>query len=793
MNEAQTRLDLIDPKLKHAGWGKVEDSFIKVEFPITKGRLKGYRGERTSSLSADYVLVYKNRYLAVIEAKKRDLHYTEGVSQAKDYAERLNIRYTYSTNGKQIYSIDMEEGIECDVETFPTPEELWNMTFPKEQTIMERFFAIPFENQGTKWEPRYYQNNAITKTLEAVANGKDKILLTLATGTGKTAIAFQIAWKLFHSKWNLKKDFKRSPRILFLADRNILADQAFISFGAFDEDALVRIDPSEIRKKKQVPKNGSIFFTIFQTFMSGKNDTPNFGEYPTDFFDFIIIDECHRGGANDESSWRAILDYFSPAVQLGLTATPKRDVNSDTYNYFGKPVYEYSLKEGINDGFLTPFKVKDISTTGDTYVYTDDDEVIEGEIEEGREYTQEEQNKIIEIMQIEKYRVNLFMELMNQDQKTLVFCETQAHALAIRNLINQKSKSKNTKYCCRVTANEGERGEQYLREFQDNEKTIPTILTTSRKLSTGVDAPEIKNIILLRAVKSMVEFKQIVGRGTRLFDGKDYFTIYDYFDNYKHFADPEWDGEILEPIEPRPPKELKDENEPCEICGKVKCICNMEEPQICEECHNIPCICEKKPRQIIRVKLSDGKFADLDSMIRTLFYSPDGKAISAEQFVRKLFDQIQHMPKSFSSEKELRRIWSLPDTRKRLLEELSDAGYSLTQLEKLTTIVGAEDSDLYDVLSYIAYHKDVVPRIQRATKAKLKIVDYDEKKQEFLNFVLEQYVDNGIKELDDARLKDLLLVKYDAIDDAKKSIGDIKTIRETFIGFQKFLYEEEVF
>ena len=287
----------------------------------------------------------------------------------------------------------------------------------------------------------------------------------------------------------------------------------------------------------------------------------------------------------------------------------------------------------------------------------------------------------------------------------------------------------------------------------------------------------------------MVEFKQIVGRGTRLFDGKDYFTIYDYFDNYKHFADSEWDGEILEPIEPRPPKEPKDEKEPCGVCEQSSCICNMTEPEICEECHNIPCVCETKPRQIIRVKLSDGKFADLDSMIRTLFYSPDGKAISAEQFVRKLFEEI---PKFFSSEADLREIWSLPDTRKRLLEELSEAGYSLTQLENLKNIVNASDSDLFDVLSYIAYHKDVVPRIQRATKAKLKIVDYDAKKQEFLDFVLKQYVDNGIKELDDARLKDLLLVKYDAIDDAKKSIGDIKTIRETFIGFQKYLYEDEV-
>lgn len=483
------------------------------------------------------MLIYKNRNLAVIEAKKRNLYYTEGVAQAKDYASRLNVRYTYSTNGRRIYAIDMDEASKGDVTTFPTPDELWEMTYPKVDTLLDKLFAVPFEDKGGAWQPRYYQENAITKTLEAVAESRTRILLTLATGTGKTAIAFQIAWKLFHAKFNLQNDFSRSPRILFLADRNILANQAFNSFGAFQEDALVRIDPSEIRKKGRVPKNGNIFFTIFQTFMSGANETPYFGEYPKDFFDFIIIDECHRGGANDESSWRAILEYFSPAYQLGLTATPKRDVNADTYNYFGKPVYEYALKEGINDGFLTPFQVKEIATTGDSYTYTSDDEVLEGEIEEGREYTQDEQNRIIEIMDIEKYRVKVFMESINQDQKTLVFCQTQIHAAAIRDLINQYARSKNPSYCQRVTANDGSLGEQYLRDFQDNEKIIPTILITSKKLSTGVDAPEIRNIVLLRSVKSMVEFKQIVGRGTRLFDGKDYFTVFDFVQAHKHFAD----------------------------------------------------------------------------------------------------------------------------------------------------------------------------------------------------------------------------------------------------------------
>lgn len=785
MNESETRAELIDPVLKSTGWGVVEGSRVRREFPISKGRLLGSGGKRAQPLSADYVLVYKNRNLAVIEAKKRDLYYTEGVAQAKDYASRLHIRYTYSTNGLRIYSIDMDEAKECDVEKFPTPHELWQMTFPKEDTLLDKLFAVPFESKGGSWQPRYYQENAITKTLEAVANGKDKILLTLATGTGKTAIAFQIAWKLFHAKWNIQNDFSRSPRILFLADRNILADQAFNSFGAFEEDALVRINPSEIRKKGKVPKNGNVFFTIFQTFMSGAGETPYFGEYPKDFFDFIIIDECHRGGSNDESSWRAILEYFSPAYQLGLTATPKRDVNADTYNYFGKPVYEYALKEGINDGFLTPFQVKEISTTGDTYIYTSDDEILEGEVEEGREYTREEQNRIIEIMDIEKYRVKVFMDSMDQNQKTLVFCETQIHAAAIRDLINQYAKSRNPSYCQRVTANDGALGEQHLRDFQDNEKLIPTILTTSKKLSTGVDAPEIRNIVLLRSVKSMVEFKQIVGRGTRLYDDKDYFTIYDFVKAHKHFSDPEWDGPPIdpEPPKPRPPKET------CEICGNEPCTCEKPEPEPCEVCGNLPCVCDKPPREILRIKLSDGKYRDLDSMVKTSFWSPSGKPISSLEFISELFKDI---PSFFNDEDELREIWSLPSTRTKLLEELSEKGYTSAQLLELKRLVNAEDSDLYDVLTYVAYSKDIQPRINRADRARTHLTGYTKAQQEFLNFVLGQYVGLGVSELDDRRLKDLLVLRYHALNDAKEELGDIKTIRDTFIGFQKYLYETAI-
>ncbi|MGC4058628.1 MAG: DEAD/DEAH box helicase family protein [Chitinophagaceae bacterium] len=792
MNETETRAEYIDPALNAAGWGVVEGSRIRMEFPINKGRLIGH-GQRSKPDKADYVLQYKNRNLAVIEAKARDKYYTEGVGQAKDYAGKLQVRFTYSTNGLQIYRIDMHEGQEGDVTSYPTPDELWEMTFSAQNKLQPlsavwrvKLLSVPFEDRGGTWQPRYYQENAITKVLEAVANDQQRILLTLATGTGKTAIAFQIAWKLFQEKWNINKDGQRSPRILFLADRNILADQAFNAFSVFEEDALVRINPSDIKKKGRVPKNGSVFFTIFQTFMSGPNDTPYFGEYPKDFFDFIIIDECHRGGANDESSWRAIMEYFSPAVQLGLTATPKRTINADTYNYFGEPVYVYSLKEGINDGFLTPFKVKQIDTTIDEYLFTSDDTVLEGEIEEGKRYTEAEMNRIIEIKEREEYRVKIFMSLINQSEKTLVFCATQLHALAIRDLINQYADSKNPNYCHRVTAHDGKIGEQHLRDFQDNEKSIPTILTTSQKLSTGVDAPEVRNIVLLRPVNSMIEFKQIIGRGTRLFDGKDYFTIYDFVKAHHHFSDPEWDGEPEEPETPKP----RPQPQPCDVCGHRPCICAQEPPsEPCPVCGYSYCRCDTPPRRMVKVKLADGKVRQFQHMISTSFYSPDGRPISAEEFLRSFFGAL---PELFKSEDELRTIWSKPDTRKKLLEELTEKGFAKQQLTEFQKILNAENSDLYDVLAYIAFHSDILERTERADRAKIHLDNYDPKQQEFLNFVLSQYVKQGVDELDDTKIGDFLVLKYHAIADAKKELGDIATIRNTFIGFQTYLYDKRV-
>jgi type I restriction enzyme R subunit len=776
MTEDETRAELIDPKLRLSGW-EMEDAKVNRNFPITAGRIQT-GGRRSQAIFADYVLSYKGIKLAVIEAKKADLGYGEGVAQAKDYAEKLRLETTFATNGKEIYSICMLTGREELVDRFPTPEELWNKTFSDQNEWRNKFAEIPFNDKGGNWKIRFYQEIAIQKTLEAVAQKKQRILLTLATGTGKTSIAFQIAWKLFKTRWNLNRDGGRLPRILFLADRNILADQAFNDFSAFPDDALVRIKPSEIKKKDAVPTNGSIFFTIFQSFMSGTdkegNPVPYFGEYPKDYFDFIIIDECHRGGANDEGNWRGILEYFEPAVQLGLTATPKRKENVDTYKYFGDPIYIYSLKDGINDGFLTPFKVKRIKTTLDEYIYTSDDDLIEGEIEEGKEYKEKDFNRSIEIREREAKRVKIFMDDCDQNEKAIIFCATQEHASLVRDLINQYKKSKDPNYCVRVTANDGAMGEQYLRDFQDNEKTIPTILTTSQKLSTGVDARNVRNIVLLRPVNQIVEFKQIVGRGTRMFEGKDFFTIYDFVDAYKQFSDPEWDGEPVEP---------EDKPEPyAQTGGQQENISEPREPR-----NPI----EKEKKQKIKVKLKDGKEREIDFMVSTSFWGADGKPVSATEFMENLFGKL---PDLFKNEQELRTIWSNPLTRRVLLSKLDEAGFSKEDLQTLQKLVNMDKSDLYDVLEYVFNgdfkSKTREERVQIAEETIYAILN--EKQKEFIAFVLSKYVESGVDELDQEKLPQLLINKYQSLEDAMEKLGEVNAIRELFIEFQKYLYEEQV-
>lgn len=764
-NEAETRAELIDPVLTAAGWGQIENSRVAREYVIAPGRILG-AGRPQKKLILDYLMVYRNRKLAVVEAKAEDKSLTEGLGQAKQYAEKLGVRFAYATNGLGFYEVDMETGVEGPVPAVPSPDVLWQRTFANTSVLETELTDIPFESNGGVFGGRYYQDIAVEKVLGAIADGKDRVLLTLATGTGKTFVAFQIVWKLFQSRWTKDGSKVRRPRILFLADRNILANQAFNAFGAFPDDALVRISPADIAKKGAVPKNGSVFFTIFQTFMSGRdadgNEAPYFGEYPKDFFDFIVVDECHRGGANNESSWRGILEYFSSAVQLGLTATPRRTENVDTYDYFGDPVYSYALKEGINDGYLTPFRVRQFLTNFDEYQYSSEDTVIAGEVDENHVYKEKDFNKRIVIMAREAARVKVFMELINPYEKTLVFCNDQEHALMVRDLINKYKKVPDPNYCHRVTADEGAVGDQHLADFQDNEKSIPVILTTSQKLSTGVDALNIRNIVLLRTINSMVEFKQIIGRGTRLFEDKEYFTIYDFVKAHHLFSDPEWDGDPVTPDEPVEPKTTRtpDPDKP-----------TVERPQK------------------IRIELAAGKVREFNFTMTTTFWGPNGEQLTVEQFLKNLFGEL---PSFYKNEADLRRIWSDPLTRSELLTKLGEHGFSMVDLSKIQELISATESDLYDVLAYLSFAAPKKTREKRAAGARKKVaLQFSDRTRDFIDFVLDHYVSEGVEELDPSKLPELLQLKYGGVNDALTAIGvNAAGVRIAFSDFQRFLYEE---
>lgn len=767
--EAETRADLIDPMLADCGWKNGDtDVIVRREFPISKGRILS-GGKRGPTLSADYLLLYKNVKLGVIEAKKSSRSYTDGVAQAKQYAELLNVRFTFATNGKTVYQIDMQNGAEHEIERYPTPDELWNMTYVTNNDIFNKLSAIPFNMDGG-FQQRYYQENAVNAVIKALSMGKKRILLTLATGTGKTKIAYQIVWKLMQARWNLRNIGDRLPRILFLTDRNILANQAYDAFTGFPNGACARIKPEQIKKDGKVPQSQSIFFTIFQTFMSGEE--PYFGQYPKDFFDFIIIDECHRGGANDESNWRKILEYFDSAVHLGLTATPKRKDNVDTYKYFGEPVYTYSLKQAIDDGYLTPFRVRRITDNFGTYEYNPQD-IIDGEIDKDKIYKEPDFNKNIELREREAKRVKKFMDEINQNDKTLVFCATQRHAGVIRDIINQvKTVSTNPNYCVRVTADDGETGEMFLRQFQDTEKTIPTILTTSQKLSTGVDAIQIKNIVLLRPVNSMIEFKQIIGRGTRLCDGKEYFTVYDFVNASKNFEDQEWDGPIEyvgkpnknKPKGQRSPEGDNDEN-------------TTNEP-----------IEQKEP---VQIKLGGGRSVEITDNGTSFYDNASGRPISAKEFIERL---IGNAPNFFKTEEELRTVWSDPITRKELLTRMAERGYTEEAFDKIKHLLNADNSDIFDVLQYIVYSNqisDIMSRQERVNKHKILIFDnYNSRQNAFIEFVLRQYINNGVSELSDERIGDLVNLKYGSPANAQIKLGKMSEIRRVFCDFQQYLYKK---
>ena len=805
MDESATRRKKIDPKLYEVGWEQVPESEILTEQRayIAPGQVSALPENRHPK-KVDYILEYKKQKLAVIEAKSDEKHVSTGVKQAKDYAELLHIRYTYATNGDEIWAIDM--GVkdakgnyiipskEGPADRFPSPQELWAMTFTEHNPWRDKFNLQPL-NRGGGREPRYYQEIAINKVLEAVAKGQDRILLTMATGTGKTYTAFQICWKLYETNWN-NHGTDRKPRILFISDRNILANQAKNDFEQFPEDAMERITPELLHDKKhqgRVPKARHLYFTIFQTFMSADaSGQPYYKQYPQEFFDFIIIDECHRGGAKDESEWRQLMDYFAPAVQLGMTATPRRKVNANTYKYFGDAVYSYSLKQGIEDGFLTPYRVKIGHSNIDDYHYDPNDDV-EGDIDTAKTYTEQDfYNGNIEIRQRDEHRVKEMLSQIGKDEKTLVFCCTQQHAMIIRDMINQWKEVPDSNYCERVTSDDGKEGEEKLKQFQNNEYLRPTILTTSQKLSTGVDARNVRNIVLMRPVNNIVEFKQIMGRGTRLFDGKYYFTLIDFVGASKNFKDEEWDGNPFCPVCGNYPCTCNTKHEPgvCVKCGKNPCECPPPEPpQPCPVCGHLPCTCPGgRPKKTVKVKLSKLRELTLHTEWSEQVMFGD-ELLSVEEYVKRLFGML---PSFLDGEEDLRKRWSQPDTREELLNVLAQSGFPEDKLNLTRRFLELTDCDMLDVLAFLAYNTTPVERLRRAEVLKQRALkEYTAAQQEFVNYIMDLYVRNGFRELGSEKLPTLINMKYHSPIDAIKTLHmQPAQIREFFLGMQQKLYSE---
>ncbi len=766
-SEADTRANYIDPALATSGW--VSSQIIR-EYYFTDGR-KLAGGQRGTKCFVDYLLHRDNQHLAIIEAKKKAAHPTQGLQQAIDYAKKLSVRFVYSTNGEKIYEFNLETGKGDYVDNYPNSDELLARYAGKTNDLGRGLRNIQFYLEAGM-RPRYYQELAVHAATDAIGGDKPRVLLTLATGTGKTFIAFQIVHKLFQARWNRQQPGSRRPRILFLADRNILADQAINTFNPYEKD-LIKIDGDEIRRRNGVvPTNAHIFFAIYQAIAERENIGGYYKEYPADFFDLIIIDECHRGAANNEGSWRAILEHFAPAVHLGLTATPKRTDNIDTYNYFGHPAYEYSLKDGINDGFLTPYRVKRIRTNLDELVLTADDEIIKGEACQDVYETNDFDNKIVADQRTELV-AEAILDNINPLEKTIVFCTNQNHALTMRDMVNKHKTVVDPNYCVRVTSDEGKSGRDLLERFQDNDRDIPTILTSSQMLTTGVDARNVRNIVLDRAIGSMVEFKQIIGRGTRVFDGKDYFTIVDFRGATNKFYDEDWDGD------PVADDTLLGEQTPPPYGGQEAGG---------DGTGTIAGEGTDEPKEKLTVKLSEAReLKVIDVEIR--YIDETGRPLTAQQFVERLMFKL---PGLFSSAEELREIWSDPDQREVLLQKLVQAGFDAEQLATLRRMFAAEQNDLFDLLAFLAYEQPMETRRARAEATRANEAFFEQFQQEpardFLHFVLNRYEKTGVSELARDRMPGLIKMSgLGTIRDASHAFGGSPT--NVLAAFRKLQHE----
>ncbi|EAH7283977.1 DEAD/DEAH box helicase [Campylobacter coli] len=762
-SEDDTRVKLIDAKLYASSWS--EENIIR-NYYFTDGR-KLIGNKRAERKFADYLLKFQNNNLAIIEAKKQNKDALDGLSQGIEYAKTLNVPFVYSTNGDKIYEYDLRVSRGEYIENFPSPNELFQRVYGnlKEwqyKLLTQRELYIP---QKTL---RYYQKIAVDKVIEALINGKDRILLTLATGTGKTTIAFALCYRLLEARWN-KENKDQKPKILFLCDRVSLRDQALGEFNAVESDCKV-ISAEEIRKNDgKIITNANVFFGIYQSLAANSKDQENTQEeqeskfylqYPKDFFDLIIIDECHRGGANEEGNWACVLEHFSSATHLGLTATPKKSDNVDTYRYFGESAYEYSLKEGIEDGFLTPYKVKRITTTlSEGYVYNPDD-IIEGELEKGF-YKMSEFERNIHLPQYNDFLAKEILKLIDPMDKTIIFCANQAHASDIKRAIDKFKSVKRDDYCVRVTSDEGKIGLEYLKQFQDNDKSYPVILTSSKMLTTGVDARNVRNIVLLANIGSIIEFKQIIGRGTRVYEGKDFFTIIDFVGATKLFYDPKWDGEKIE--------ELKEQD-------KKEKITKEQIKQTKEE---------SKEKKSVTIHLKGTKLKVLD--ITTSYVGAQGKPLSTKEFLEFLIGKLGEY---YDDEAKLREIWSDQKNRERFLKALANDGVDEDALKDLREIF-QKDCDIYDVLAHLSFNAEIKTRQERVLqveKSEFLKRFQKEKAIKFIEFLLNRYQEYGIKDFDDG-LKPLIeLSSLGNVRELANEFGGLEILKQSFYDLQREIY-----
>ena len=768
MNEDQTRIMNIDPLLKESGWSDSNNPDVpsfKREHYFTDGKIRG-EGVRGKAKRADYLLYYRQPHfpIAVVEAKADYKLPSDGIQQAKTYAEMLGLNFAYSTNGKLIVEFDFVTGKESNFYKMPQPEELWQRLKAHEgftSQYEEDLILSPFDLTGGKI-PRYYQQIAINNVISAIVKGQKRILLTMATGTGKTTTAFQICWKLWQQRWNLKSA-SRHPKILYLSDRTILVDdpmnKEFATFG----EARHRIEHGEVVKSRE------IYFALYQSIGPRENNPGIYREYTADFFDLIIVDECHRGSAQDDSLWRSVLEYFEPAVQLGMTATPLHEETRNTYQYFGNPVYTYTLKQGIEDGFLAPFRVRHVQTTADTEGWQPDPGQTDrhGKRIPERLYDTEDFDKTLVLRPRTEAIAQNLTDYLKEDPyaKTIVFCVNQEHADTMREILsnlNTEHVQRYPNYVSRITADEGDYGRERLSRFQDIEDNSVTIVTTSKLLTTGVDAPTVKNIAIVRGVGSMVEFKQMIGRGTRVCEEYDKFTfdIIDYTGtSFKHFNDPDFDGDPLS------------EDEEIIETGDKKGGGESTGPTI-------------YPSTGRRFYVDEGTVTIAEEGVYIL--NPDGSQ-QHKTYIEYAGDQIYSL---YESESELREKWVDQKSRSEIVEGLKRIGI---ENELLAKELEFSDADPFDLFCHVAFGVTLQTREQRSQRVRTDtdfLNKYTPLGQFVLGSLLDKYSQHGPDEL---KIPDALHIppisEYGNIPEILKMFGGADQLRNAVEKLQRLIYK----